>query len=711
LSGLEKIVTADITRVEKEIGGRILSLETGKIAKQADGAVVVRYADTIVLVTAQSDTPREGIDWFPLFVDYREKFQAAGKIPGGRFYKREGRPTLKEVLTMRMIDRPIRPLFPDTYKNEVQIIAGVFSADGENDSDVLSMIGAAGALCVSSIPFDTPLGVVRVGRVEGELIVNPTTSELAESDIEVVLAANGDEVVMIEAEASEVSEEDIHEAIKFGRRFARDVSELVAALRDKCAREKQQAPSGEATAKVADFVRSEFAAGMVQALDGSDKLERAAALDAVRDEAGAAAAERGLVEEAGEVRAGFEEVLKEIVRSRILDGRRSDGRQPGDVRPIQCEVGVFPRTHGSAIFTRGETQVMATVTLGTGMDEEMVESLAVDYSRTFMLHYNFPPFSVGEVKPIRGPSRRDIGHGALAEKALKRIIPDEEQFPYTIRIVSDVTESNGSSSMATVCGATLSLMDAGVTILRPVAGISIGLVKEGQRSVLLTDIQGEEDNYGDMDFKVAGTQNGITAIQLDIKTDGISDEIISGALEQARQARLGILRQMLSVIERPRSALSDYAPKIVQIKINPEKIGMVIGSGGKVVRKLQEETETTIELDDDGTVTISGIVMEKLEEAKQTILRITEEPEVGKLYTGRVRGIKDFGAFIEILPGTDGLLHISELADEYVAKVTDHVRMGDEVTVKCIDIDDNGKIRLSRKAALKEQKEEQEAAD
>ena len=686
----------------------MLSLETGKIAKQADGAVMVRYADTIVLVTAQSDTPREGIDWFPLFVDYREKFQAAGKVPGGRFYKREGRPTLKEVLTMRMIDRPIRPLFPDAYKNEVQVIAAVFSADGENDPDILSMIGAAGALCLSSMPFDVPLGVVRVGRVEGEFVINPTATQLAESDIDVVLAANGDEVVMVEAEASEVSEEELHEAIKFGRGFAKDVSELVAALRDKCGREKQQVPSGDATAKVADFVRSEFAAGMVQALDGSDKIERAAALDAVRDEAGAAAAEPGLIDEAGKVRGGFDDVLREIVRSRILDGRRSDGRQPGDIRPIYCEVGIFPRTHGSALFSRGETQVMATVTLGTGMDEEMVESLADDFSRSFMLHYNFPPYSVGEVKPMRGPSRRDIGHGALAEKALKRIIPDEEQFPYTIRIVSDVTESNGSSSMATVCGATLSLMDAGVGILRPVAGISIGLVKEGERTILLTDIQGEEDHYGDMDFKVAGTQNGITAIQLDIKVGGISDDVISGALEQARQARLGILRQMLSVIERPRPTLSDYAPKIVQIKINPEKIGMVIGSGGKVVRKLQEDTETTIELDDDGTVTISGIDMAKIQEAKDTVLKITEEPEVGKIYTGRVRGLKDFGAFVEILPGTDGLLHISELSDEYVAKVTDHVSMGDEVTVKCIGIDDHGKIRLSRKAALKDQKEAEE---
>ncbi len=704
MSGLEKIVTASVLRVEKEIGGRILSLETGKIARQADGAVVVRYADTVVLVTAQSAPAREGIDWFPLFVDYREKFQAAGKIPGGRFYKREGRPTLKETLTMRMIDRPIRPLFPDGYKDEVQVIAWVFSADGENDPDTLSMIGATAALCTSSIPFETPLGVVRVGRVNGEFVLNPTTSQLDESDIDLVLAANGDDVVMIEADASEVSEADMHAAIQFGRRGAKDVRELVASLRDQRAAVKQQVAEDETTPKVADFVRSGFSSKIAAALDTRGKAERSLALGSLREEAGQAAVEQGLIQDPPDVRGGFDEVMKDIVRARIAQGSRSDGRAPGELRPINCEVGILPRTHGSAIFTRGETQVVATVTLGTGMDEEMVEGLIEDFSRTFMLHYNFPPFSVGEVKPVRGPSRRDIGHGALAEKAIKRVIPQEEAFPYTIRVVSDVTESNGSSSMATVCGATLSLMDAGVSILRPVAGISIGLISHEGTDVLLTDIQGEEDHYGDMDFKVAGTQNGITAVQLDIKVAGLKDEIISSALDQGREARLSILRGMLSVIDRPRPALSVYAPKLVQIKINPEKIGMVIGSGGKVVRKLQEETGTTIELEDDGTVTISGTDAEGIEKAKQTVLSITEEPEVGKIYTGRVRGIKDFGAFIEILPGTEGLLHISELSEEYVAKVTDHVRMGDEVTVKCIDVDDNGKIRLSRKAALKEEK-------
>jgi len=698
-------VSAGVVRVEKEVGGRVLSLETGRLARQADGAVVVRYADTVVLVTAQSTAPREGIDWFPLFVDYREKFQAAGKIPGGRFYKREGRPTLKEVLTMRMIDRPIRPLFPDTYKNEVQIIAWVFSADGENDPDIFSMIGAAAALCISSIPFDTPLGVVRVGRVDGEFVVNPTTSDLDASDMDIVLAANGDKIVMIEAEAGEVSEAEMLEAVKFGRRFAREVSELIAALREKCSVEKQEVPAADTNTEVVELIRSGWAAKISEALDTPGKLERGRALDALRDEAGEAAVEKGLVQEAKGVYGAFDEVLKRIVRDRILEGNRSDGRGPDELRPISCEVGVLPRTHGSAIFTRGETQVMATVTLGTGLDEEMVESLTEDYSRSFMLHYNFPPFSVGEVKPIRGPSRRDIGHGALAERALKRVIPEQEVFPYTIRIVSDVTESNGSSSMATVCGATLSLMDAGVGIIRPVAGISIGLVHEDGRDVLLTDIQGEEDHFGDMDFKIAGTQKGITAIQLDVKIPGISDQVISGALEQASRARLDILRQMLSVIERPRPALSVYAPKLVRIKINPDKIGMVIGSGGKVVRKLQEDTGTTIELEDDGTVTVSGTDAEGIEQARQIILKMTEEPEVGKIYTGRVRGIKDFGAFVEILPGTEGLLHISELAEEYVSKVSDYVRMGDEVTVKCIDVDDQGKIRLSRKAALKDRTE------
>ncbi|MCD6405374.1 MAG: polyribonucleotide nucleotidyltransferase [Planctomycetes bacterium] len=693
-----------MVKVEKEIAGRVLSLETGKIAKQADGAVVVRYGDTVILATAQSTKPREGIDWFPLFVDYREKFQAAGKIPGGRFHKREGRPTLKETLTMRMIDRPIRPLFPEGYKNEVQIMTMVLSADGENDSDILAMIGAAAALCISSIPFDTPVGVARIGRVDGKMIANPTVKERELGDLDLVVCANGDQVVMMEAGAIEIAEDDMIEAVRMARGLAADVSDLITQLKETCAKPKQEVPSTAASESLVGFIRTGFEAKIEAALSVIEKQERRTAMNAVREEIAEKALEAGLVDEDSDTSAAFEEVMRIVVRKRILEGRRTDGRTAEDIRPISCEVAVLPRTHGSALFTRGETQVLATVTLGTSRDEEMVESLVEDYTRKFILHYNFPPFSVGEVKPVRGPSRRDIGHGALAEKALASIIPDQEEFPYTIRIVSDVMESNGSSSMATVCGATLSLMDAGVTIAQPVAGISIGMVEEDGNHLLLTDIQGEEDHYGDMDFKVAGTQNGICAVQVDIKIAGLSDEVIVGAFTQAREARMQILRKMLAVISKPRDKISVYAPKLVKIKINPDKIGRVIGSGGKVVRKLQEDTGTTIELDDDGTVTISAQDAEAIEAAKEIVLGIVAEPEIGKTYTGTVRGIKDFGAFVEILPGQEGLVHISELDDGYVGKVTDIVRMGDEVTVKCIGLD-QGKIRLSRKAAMKDANE------
>ena len=691
-------------RVEKEIGGRVLSLETGKVAKQADGAVIVRYADTVVMVAAQSAAAREGIDFFPLTVDYREKLQAAGKIPGGRFYKREGRPTNKEVLTMRIIDRPLRPLFPENYNNEVQIMAMVLSADAENDPDILSMIGAAAALCISSIPFTAPLGVARVGRVNGEFIINPTASQLEESEFELTVSCNGDDVVMIEAGAQEVAEDVISEAIRFGRKYAKEVSDLVSQLVKVAGKPKQEVAKSHLKSTLVNFVRNNYSTSIDNALNVHSKMERGHGLTAIRDEAAAEAVKQELAAASSEVHGPFDVVLREIVRKRILSGKRSDGRGWTDLRPIACEVGVLPRTHGSALFSRGETQTLATVTLGTSIDEEMVEALGEDFTRKFMLHYNFPPFSVGEVKPVRGPSRRDIGHGALAEKAVEPMIPNQEQFPYTIRIVSDIMESNGSSSMATVCGATLSLMDAGVPIARPVAGISIGLVQEDNCAVLLTDIQGEEDHFGDMDFKIAGTQNGITAIQLDIKVAGISDALITEALMQAREARINILRQMLSAIARPRPEISQYAPKLVKFKINPEKLGMVIGSGGKVVRKIQEESGATIELEDDGTVTISATDKDAIEKARRAVQEIVEEVELGKTYTGKVRGIKDFGAFVEVLPGTEGLVHISELDEGYVGKVTDVVKMGDRITVKVIGIDEQGKIRLSRKAAMKDAK-------
>ena len=681
-----------------------MSLETGKIAKQADGAVVVRYADTVVLVTAQSAGAREGLDFFPLTVDYREKLQAAGKIPGGRFYKREGRPTHKEVLTMRMIDRPVRPLFPTAYHDEVQIMAMVLSADAENDPDILTMIGAAAALCVSSIPFEAPLGVVRVGRVDGQLVLNPTQSQLETSELDLVVSAVDDKVVMIEAGASEAPEDVMVEAIRFAREECKPVTELIRELMRIAGKPKQAVAVDATQALLADFVRKGYGKRIDTALDVSEKMERGHGLTAIRDEAAAKAVEEGIAETAPAVYEPFDKALEGIVRERILAGKRSDGRNWKDLRPIVSEVGVLPRTHGSAIFTRGETQAMVTVTLGTQIDEEMVESLGEDFTRKFMLHYNFPPFSVGEVKPVRGPSRRDIGHGALAEKAVLKVLPDQEQFPYTIRVVSDIMESNGSSSMATVCGATLSLMDAGVPIAQPVAGVSIGMVKEGGKTALLTDIQGEEDHFGDMDFKIAGTQKGITAIQLDIKSTGLGDAEILGALEQAREARISILKQMLTTITRPRAEISVYAPKLVKIRINPDKIGMVIGSGGKVIRKIQEDTGAEIEIDDDGTVTISGTEQEAIEKARDIVLGIVEDVEVGKTYTGTVRGIKDFGAFVEVLPGQEGLVHISELDDGYVAKVTDIVKMGDKVTVKCIGIDDQGKIRLSRKAAIRDAK-------
>jgi polyribonucleotide nucleotidyltransferase len=541
--------------------------------------------------------------------------------------------------------------------------------------------------------------------VDGQFVVNPTMTQLLTSDLELVVCSVDEDVVMIEASASEAPEDVVLEGIRFARKYSREVSDLIRQLVKIAGKPKTPvAPAPASYAAIEDFIRSKYSSRVDEALNGAHKMARGHAITAVRDEAAKAAVEKGLAKAVQETFAPFDDVLGEIVRRRILAGRRSDGRAAQDLRLVTGEVGVLPRTHGSALFTRGETQALVTVTLGTSIDEEMVESLGEDFTRKFMLHYNFPPFSVGEVKPVRGPSRRDIGHGALAEKAVEHVLPGQEVFPYTIRVVSDIMESNGSSSMATVCGATLSLMDAGVPITRPVAGISIGLVKEGDRAVLLTDIQGEEDHFGDMDFKVAGTQNGITAIQLDMKISGLSDELIAGALEQAREARISILRSMLSAIARPRPEISTYAPKLIKLKIDPDKIGMVIGSGGKVVRKLQEESGATIELEDDGTVTISAPDREAIERARDAVLAIVEEIEVGKTYNGTVRGIKDFGAFVEVLPGQEGLVHISELDDGYVAKVTDIVRLGDKITVKCIGIDDQGKVRLSRKAVIRDEK-------
>ncbi|HUW81798.1 MAG TPA: polyribonucleotide nucleotidyltransferase [Phycisphaerae bacterium] len=692
-------------KVELEVGDRLLSIETGKVAKQANGAVVVQYGDTVILATVLCGKPREGIDFFPLTVDYREKTYAAGKFPGG-FYKREGRPTTKEIVTMRMIDRPTRPLFPKDYRDEIQIQCMVLSADQQNDPDILAMIGASAALAISDIPFDGPIGAVRVGRVDGELVVNPTTAQLEESEIELVVVGHKDGVNMLELSGREVPEDVVADAVELGYGQVQRICDVIEQLVAQAGKPKSPfvpPDRSELLAKVRDR-----AAGPIREAKGlAVKQEKAAAVEKVYEqvleEFSPAEADEPPYERS-DVQVCLDQVEEEVVRDYLLNHQqRPDGRGTAEVRPITCEVGVLPRTHGSSIFTRGETQSLVVTTLGTVRDEQIVDGLNEEYSRKFILQYNFPPFCVGEIRRIVGPSRRDIGHGALAEKSMEAILPDAESFPYTIRVVSDILESNGSSSMATVCGATLSLMDAGVPIRRPVAGVSIGMVSDGERRLLLTDIVGEEDYFGDMDFKVAGTQRGVTGIQLDLKARSLDQETIRAALSQAAEARREILKQMLSVLASPRSNISVYAPRIVAMRINPEKIGKVIGPGGRDIKRIQADTETTIDIQDDGTVTIAASTDEGAEAARLAILGMTEEPEINKLYTGRVISTKDFGAFIEILPGQDGLCHISELSDGYVKNVEDVVRVGDEVTVKVIAIDDQGRVKLSRRQAMQQE--------
>ena len=692
-------------RVELELGGRPLSIETGKVAKQANGAVVVQYGDTVVLATVLCGKPREGIDFFPLTVDYREKTYAAGKFPGG-FYKREGRPTNKEILTMRMIDRPTRPLFPKDYRDEIQIQCIVLSADQQNDPDVLAMIGASAALAISEIPYEGPIGAVRVGRVDGELVLNPTVGQLEESEMELLVAGHSDGVNMLELSGKEVDDEIVADAIAFGYKEVQRICDLIGELVAKAGKPKSEFVPPDRSELLAK-VRDRAADALREAKVLPVKQEKSAAIEKVCEEVleeFSPAEVESPPYERSDVQACLEQVEEEVVRDYLLNHqKRPDGRAIDEVRPITCEVGLLPRTHGSAIFTRGETQALVVTTLGTVRDEQIVDGLNEEYSRKFLLHYNFPPFCVGEIRRIVGPSRRDIGHGALAEKSMEEVLPDAESFPYTIRVVSDILESNGSSSMASVCGATLSLMDAGVPIRRPVAGVSIGMVSDGERRLLLTDIMGEEDHFGDMDFKVAGTQRGVTGIQLDLKARSLDQETIKATLVQAAEARREILKQMLSVLPAPRSNISEYAPRIVAMRINPEKIGKVIGPGGKDIKRIQADTETTIDIEDDGTVTIAASTDEGAEAARLAILGMTEEPEIDKLYTGRVISTKDFGAFIEILPGQDGLCHISELSDGYVKNVEDVVKIGDEVTVKVIAIDDQGRVKLSRRQAMKEQ--------
>ncbi len=686
------------SKVERKIGAHTLSIETGKMAKQADGAVIVRYADTMVLVTAISSTPREGIDFFPLTADYREKLFAAGKFPGG-FFKREGRPSTKEVLTSRLMDRPIRPIFPETYRNEVAVSAIVLSADRENDSDVLSIVGASAALTISSIPFNGPLGTIRVGMIGEEFVINPTETELGESKLDLIVTGNETSITMLEGDGDEIDEETILKAIAFAQPVLKELCDMQNELARMCGKPKQEIPEAQDNSEALDKIRGKYGDEIAEANLVSGKMERKNALSELKEKVIAEfCPDEEDTEGRKNIKKAFDEILKALIRKVTMGEVRIDKRKHNELRPIECSVGLLPRTHGSAVFQRGETQALAVTTLGTGDDEQRIDGLEEEYRKRFILHYNFPAFCVGETWPNRGPKRREIGHGALAERSLQWMLPEHDDFPYTIRLVSEVLESNGSSSMATVCGGTLALMDAGVPIRQPVAGISIGLCKEGDKFVILTDIIGEEDHYCDMDFKVAGTQNGITGIQLDLKIDGISEEIIRQTLSQAKEARLELLRIMLETLRAPRNELSPYAPKLVRIKINPDKIGKVIGSGGSVIRKLQEDTETKIEIvDEEGNIVISGQDMEKVNRAKEIIEQMTEDVEVGKEYVGKVVSIREFGAFVEILPGQEGLLHISEASEEYVKDINDILNLNDEIKVKVVDVDDAGKIRLSVK--------------
>jgi len=689
-------------RTEVSLEGRILSIETGHVARAADGAAWVRYGDTVVLVTAvASKQPREGIDFFPLTVDYQERAYAAGKIPGG-FFKREGRPHEKETLTSRLIDRPIRPLFPLGYHQDVQIIATVLSADQENDPDVLAVVGASAALCLSPIPFLGPMGCVRIGRVEGRFVVNPTYAQIAQSDLDVVVAGTKPAIVMVEGGGREVPEDVLLDALLYGHRALQAIIQMQQEL----ARQAGAGPSEFVSPRVDPALQERVATltrpRIRELAFVPEKEEQKARRRLLLEEAlGLVATEPDGIKL--QVKDIFEELEKHEMRRLILEeGRRADGRAVTQVRPITCEVGVLPRTHGSALFTRGQTQALVTTTLGTSEDEQRLDDIEGESFKRFMLHYNFPPFSVGEVKFMRGASRRDIGHGALAERAIQSVLPSKEEFPYTVRIVSDILESNGSSSMATVCGASLSLMDTGVPVRAAVAGVAMGLVKEGDKTVVLTDIQGLEDHLGDMDFKVAGTRMGVTSIQMDIKTQGITEAILRQALTQARAARMEVLDSMDRALAKARPQLSPYAPRIISFKIPVDKIREVIGPGGKIIRGIVEQTGVKIDIEDDGTVAIASVDEAAARKAMEIIGRIVEVPEVGKVYLGKVVKITDFGAFVEILPGTDGLLHISQISKERIRRVEDVLKEGEEVMVKVIEVDKAGKVRLSRREILQD---------
>ena len=689
-------------KVQIDISGRSFSLETGKVGKQADGAVEVRYGGSVVLATVvAAKSAKENQDFFPLTVEYRERAYAGGRIPGG-YFKREGAPVKKEILTSRLIDRPIRPLFPEGFRNEVQIICLAISGDQENDPDVLAMNGASAALCVSGIPFDGPVGAVRVGRVDGRFIANPTTAEQAASSLELVVAGTEDAVLMVEAGANEVPEEVMLEAIAFGHAECKRLARMQRELTAKAAKPRWTVTTTSPDTGLANRVRELASQKLLQAFSIHEKHARADAVNRVFDEVVAAL---GIDEtQKAAVREIFETVEKAEVRRLIVErGIRIDGRKVDEIRPISIDTAYLPRAHGSALFTRGETQALVAATLGTKSDEQKIEALEGESYRHFMLHYNFPSFSVGEVRRFGSPSRRDIGHGALAERAVEAVLPTKETFPYTVRVVSDILESNGSSSMATVCGASVALMDAGVPLKSHVAGIAMGLVKEGDRFGILTDIMGAEDHYGDMDFKVAGTEKGVTALQMDIKIAGVSIDIMRTALEKAREARLTVLAKMREAIEKPRAELSPYAPRFVTIKIRPEKIREIIGPGGKVIRGIQEQTGTKIDVEDDGRVTVFSPDSESVQKALGIIQDICREVELDRIYLGKVKKIVEFGAFVEVIPNTEGLLHISQIAESRIRSVQDVLTEGDEVLVKVIEIDGNGKMRLSRKMALRDQ--------
>jgi polyribonucleotide nucleotidyltransferase len=711
--------------VSLDVGGRPLTIETGKIAKQSAGTAVVTQGDTVVLVTVNTSKPREGIDFFPLTVDFVEKTSAAGKIPGG-FFKREARLSDREILVCRFIDRSIRPLFADGFRDEVQVTATVLAADGKTPPDMCAFVGASAALSLSQMPFLGPIGAVRVGRVDGQLIANPTFEAMGESDLELVVAGSREALVMVEGGADEATEVEILDALKFANEQIQPIIDVQAELQKQAGKDKLVVPAPDDTSELAAKIRDLAESRLQESIRITTKKERYAALDEVdkdvltqitdayRDEpadlstlAKVEDRQAGLKKLKGAAKDGLKSLRSDLMRARLLDeGERIDGRKPTDIRQIACEVRALPRAHGVSLFTRGETQALVYATLGSEGDGQTIDALNGRTTKYFLLHYNFPPFSVGEVRPLRGPSRRDIGHGTLAERSLAQMLPDRDEFPYTVRIVSEVLESNGSSSMATICGATLAMMDAGVPIKAPVAGIAMGLIEDGDRYAILSDILGDEDHLGDMDFKVAGTRKGITALQMDIKIRALNWKIMEEALAQARDGRLHILDCMASETAdvlpgfEARQEMSDWAPRMDVVKIKPDRIRDIIGPGGRVIRGIQEMSGAKVEVDDSGKVAIFAPDLESLERAQSMVGDLTREAELDALYTGKVKRITDFGAFVEIFPGTDGLVHISHLAEGRVDRVDDVVAEGDEILVKCIDIDPSGKIRLSRKEAL-----------